>query len=71
MCKDGKYDPRWLWGCGAIMVVVIIALSVVINYSGGLSNNIEIDGDGDSLTIKASLGIHLLEIDECGKSSEG
>ena len=60
MCKEGKYDPRWMWGCGAIMVVFTIVLSVVINYSVGLSNQVQIDGDGDSSSVKASTGIHPL-----------
>ena len=71
MCKENKCDPKWVWGCGVIMVVIIIVLLVVINYSGGSSNQVQMDGDGDSAQIKESTGIHLLEIDKSGKVSKG
>ena len=71
MCKEGKCDPKWVCGFGAIMVVIIIVLSVVINYGGGVSNQVQMDGDGDSALIEESTGIHLLEINESGKGSKG
>ena len=68
MCKEGKLDPKWVCGFGAIMVVIII---VVISYGGGVSNQVHMDGDGDSALIKESTGFHLLEINESGKGSKG
>ena len=67
---ENKYDTKWVWGFGAIMVVIIIVVSVVINYSGGSSNQVQMDGEGESASFKESLRIHLLEIEEAeGKVS--
>ena len=52
MCKEGKCDPKWVCGFGAIMVWIIIVLSVVISYGGGVSNQVQMDGDGDSALIE-------------------
>ena len=56
-------------GSGAIMVVIIIVLSVVISYGGGVGNQVQMDGNGDSALVKESSGLHLLEINESGKGS--
>ena len=39
---------------------------VVISYGVGVSNQVQMDGDGDSALIEESTGIHLLEINESG-----
>ena len=71
MRKEGKCDPKWMCGFGAVMVVIIIVLSAVISYGGGVSNQVQMDGDGDSALIEESTGIHLLEINESGKGCKG
>ena len=69
MCTEGKFDytQKWLCGCGAIMMIIIIILSVVISYSGGAGNSVEMTGNGDSALVEESSGLHLLEINESGK----
>ena len=71
MCKEGKCDPKWMCGFGAVMVVIVIVLSMVISYGGGVGNQVQIDGNGDSAIVKESSGLHLLEINESGKGSNG
>ena len=48
MCKEGKFDQKWLCGIGAIMILIIIILSVVISYSGGEGNKVEMESNGYS-----------------------
>ena len=69
MCAEGKFDytQKWLCSCGAIMMLIIIILSVVISYSGGAGNSVEMQGNGDSALVEESSGLHLLEINESGK----
>ena len=62
MCKEGKLDPKWVCGVVAIMMVITIVLSVVISYSGGVGNQVQMEGDGDSALVEESSGLHLLEI---------
>ena len=40
MCAEGKFDyaQKWLCGCSAIMMIIIIILSLVISYGGGAGN---------------------------------
>ena len=71
MCKEGKCYPKWMCGFGAVMVVIIIVLSVVISYGGGVGNQVQMDGNGDSALVEESSGLHLLEINESGKGSNG
>ena len=56
MCAEGKFDysQKWLCGCGAIMMIIIIILSVVISYSGGAGNSVEMQGNGDSVLVDES-----------------
>ena len=68
MCK-GKLDPKWVCGFGAIMMVIIIVLSVVISYSGGVGNQVQMEGNGDSALVEESSGLHLLEINESGNGN--
>ena len=66
MCREGKFDQKWLCGFGAIMILIIIILSVVISYSGGCGNKVEMEGNGDSALVEESSGLHLLEINKSG-----
>ena len=69
MCNK-KCDPKWLWCVGAIGVIIIILLSIVVHFSAGASNKVEMVGPDEKAAFKESSGIHLLEIEEPeGKSS--
>ena len=69
MCREGKFDQKWLCGFGAIMMLIIIILSVVISYSGGVGNKVVMEGNGYSALVEESSGLHLLEINESGKGN--
>ena len=49
------------------MILIIIILSVVISYSGGVGNKVVMEGNGDSALVEESSGLHLHEINESGK----
>ena len=68
MCNK-KCDPKWLWCLGAIGVIIIIVLSIVVHFSAGASNKVEMVGPGEKATFKESSGVHLLEIEESEEES--
>ena len=49
MCNK-KCDPKWLWCLGAIGVIIIIVLSIVVHFSAGASNKVEMIGPGEKAT---------------------
>ena len=55
MCNK-KCDPKWLWCLGAIGVIIIIVLSIVVHFSAGASNKVEMVGPGEKATFKESSG---------------
>ena len=69
MCAEGKvnYTQKWLCGCSAIMMIIIIILSLVISLGGSAGNSVEMTGNDESAVLEESSGIHLLEINESGK----
>ena len=69
MCAEGKvnYTQKWLCGCSAIMMIIIIILSLVISLGGSAGNSVEMTGNNESALVEESSGIHLLEINESGK----
>ena len=73
MCAEGKvnYTQKYLCGCSAIMVVIIVILSLVISFGGSSGNSVEMSGDNESALVEESSGIHLLEINESGKCDTG
>ena len=73
MCAEGKvtYAQKYLCGCSAIMVVIIVILSLVISFGGSSGNSVEMSGDNESALVEESSGIHLLEINESGKGNTG
>ena len=73
MCAEGKvtYAQKYLCGCSAIMVVIIVILSLVISFGGSSGNSVEMSGDNESALVEESSGIHLLEINESGKCDTG
>ena len=56
-------------GIGAIRILIIIILSVVISYSGGVGNKVVMEGNGDSALVEESSRLHLLEINESGNGN--
>ena len=73
MCGEGKvnYTQKYFCGCSVIMVVIIVILSLVINFGGSSGNSVEMSGENESALVEESSGIHLLEINESGKGNTG
>ena len=73
MCAEGKvnYTQKYLCGCSAIMMIIIIVLSLVISFGGSSGNSVEMTGDNESALVEESPVIHLLEINESGKGGTG
>ena len=61
MCNM-KFDGKVLCCLGVIGVIVIIVLSIVVNFSAGVSNKVEMVGQGEKATFKESSGGHLWKI---------
>ena len=47
MCGEGKvnYTQKYLCGCSVIMLVIIVILSLVINFGGNSGNSVEMSGE--------------------------
>ena len=73
MCGKGEvnYTQKYLCGCTVIMLVIIVILSMVINFGGKSGGSVEMSGENESALVEESLGIHLLEINGSGMSSNG
>ena len=73
MFGEGKvnYTQKYLCGCSVIMVVIIVILSLVINFGGNSGSSVEMSGENESALVEESSGIHLLEINESGKGNTG
>ena len=73
MCGEGKvsYTQKYLCGCTVIMLVIIVILSMVINFGGNSESSVEMSGENESALVEESSGIHLLEINGFGMSSNG
>ena len=53
------------------MLVIIVILSMVINFGGNSGSSVEMSGENESALVEESSGIHLLEINGSGMSSKG
>ena len=53
------------------MLVIIVILSMVINFGGNSGSSVEMSGENESALVEESSGIHLLEINGSGMSSNG
>ena len=73
MCGKGEvpYTQKYLCGCTVIMLVIIVILSMVINFGGKSGSTVEMSGENESALVENSSGIHLLEINGSGMSSNG
>ena len=73
MCGKGEvnYTQKYLCGCTVIMLVIIVILSMVINFGGKSGGSVEMSGENESALVEESSGIHLLEINGSGMSSNG
>ena len=73
MCGEGKvnYTQNYLCGCSVIMLVIIVILSLVINFRGNSGSSVEMSGENESALVEESSGIHLLEINASGKGNTG
>ena len=73
MCGKGEvnYTQKYLCGCTVIMLVIIVILSMVINFGGKSGSSVEMSGENESALVEESSGIHLLEINGSGMSSNG
>ena len=73
MCGKGEvnYTQKYLCGCTVIMLVIIVILSMVINFGGNSGSSVEMSGENESALVEESSGIHLLEINGSGMSSNG
>ena len=71
MCGKGEvnYTQKYLCGCTVIMLVIIVILSMVINFGGKFGGSVEMSGENESALVEESSGIHLLEINGSGMSS--
>ena len=66
-----SYTQKYLCGCTVIMLVIIVILSMVINFGGNSGSSVEMSGENESALVEESSGIHLLEINGSGMSSKG
>ena len=73
MCGEGKVNNthKYLCGCSVIMLVIIVILSLVINFRGNSGSSVEMSGENESALVEESSGIHLLEINASGKGNPG
>ena len=73
MCVKGEvpYTQKYLCGCTVIMVVIIIILSMVINFGGKSGAQDEMSGENGSALVEQSSGIHLLEVNDAYFGSIG
>ena len=73
MCGKGEvpYTQKYLCGCTVIMVVIIIILSMVINFGGESGAQVEMSGNNESTLVEQSSGIHLLEVNGADLGSIG
>ena len=73
MCGKGEvnYTQKYLCGCTVIMLVIIGILSMVINFGGKSGGSVEMSGENESALVEESSGIHFLEINGSGMSSNG
>ena len=73
MCGKGEvnYTQKYLCGCIVIMLVIIVILAMVVNFGGKSGGSVEMSGENESALVEESLGIHLLEINGSGMSSNG
>ena len=73
MCGEGKvnYTQKYFCGCSVIILVIIVILSLVINFGGNSGSSVEMSGENESALVEESSGIHLLEINGSGMSSNG
>ena len=64
MCGKSEvpYTQKYLCGCTVIMVIIIIILSMVINFGGESGAQVEMSGENESALVEQSSGIHLLEV---------
>ena len=71
MCGKGEvnYTHKYLCGCTVNMLVIIVILSMVINFGGKSGSSVEMSGENESALVEESSGIHLLEINGSGMSS--
>ena len=72
MCGGDKvnYTQKYLCGCTVIMLVIIVILSMVINFGGNSGSSVEMSGEKESALVEESSGIHLLEITNQGDGSK-
>ena len=73
MCGKGEinYTQTYLCGCILIMLVIIVILSMVINFGGESGASVEMSGENESAIVEESSGLHLLEINGSGLGSNG
>ena len=73
MCGKGEtnYIQKYLCGCTLIMLVIIVILSMVINFGGESGASVEMSGENESALVEESSGLHLLEINGSDLGSNG
>ena len=73
MCGKGEvpYTQKYLCGCTVIMLVIIIILSMIINFGGESGAQVEMSGENESALVEQSSGIHLLEVNGADLGSIG
>ena len=73
MCGKSEvpYTQKYLCGCTVIMVIIIIILSMVINFGGESGAQVEMSGENGQALVEQSYGIHLLEVNGADLGSIG
>ena len=73
MCGKGEvpYTQKYLCGCTVIMLVIIIILSIIINFGGKSGAQVEMSEENGSALVEQSSGIHLLEVNGADLGSIG
>ena len=57
MCGEGKvnYNQKYMCGCSVIMLVIIVILSLVINFGGNSGSSVEMSGENESFSGRGKL----------------
>ena len=73
MCGKSEvpYTQKYLCGCTLIMLVIIVILSMYINFGGESGASVEMSGENESALVEESSGIHLLEVNGADLGSIG